>query len=83
MNSNSDLVLYRLFSMTNSNRGSRKIWKFWGPKPVPFEFDGTFYYLGSDVANYLRLFRGKLLSQFPNLKKRKTTAEESNSIYVS
>merc|ERR1712141_262805 len=60
---------------------NKKKWKFWGKKPVSFELNGIKYYLGSDVANYLRLFRSKLYSQFPKLKIRKTNLEESLSIY--
>jgi len=34
---------------------NEKKWKFWGSPPISFELNGIKYYLGSDVANYLRL----------------------------
>ena len=58
-------------------------WKFWGPKPVPFQIDNESFYLGSDVANYLKLFRGKLYSTFPKLKTKKTQPGQNREIYVS
>ena len=58
-------------------------WKFWGPKPVPFQLDNESFYLGSDVANYLKLFRGKLYSAFPKLKTKKTLPGQNREIYVS
>ena len=58
-------------------------WKFWGPKPVPFQLDNESFYLGSDVANYLKLFRGKLYSAFPKLKTKKTKPGQNREIYVS
>ena len=58
-------------------------WKFWGPKPVPFQLDNESFYLGSDVANYLKLFRGKLYSAFPKLKTKKTQPGQNREIYVS
>ena len=42
-------------------------------KPVSFELDNETYYLGSDVANYLRLFRAKLYNHFPKLTTKRTT----------
>jgi len=56
-------------------------WKFWGPKPVPFQLDNESFYLGSDVANYLKLFRGKLYSAFPKLKTKKTQPGQNREIY--
>ena len=60
-------------------------WKFWGPAPVAFRFSdgGESYFIGSDVANYMRLFRGKLYNTFPNLTTRKATKDEVRQIPVS
>ena len=60
-------------------------WKFWGPAPVAFRFaeNEESYFIGSDVANYMRLFRGKLYNTFPNLTIRKATKDEVRKIPVS
>ena len=42
-------------------------------KPVSFELENETYYLGSDVANYLRLFRTKLYNHFPKLVTKRTS----------
>lgn len=38
--------------------------------------EGEEYMLGSEVGNFLRLFRGDLYKKYPGLWKRKTTQEE-------
>ena len=52
--------------------------KTYGPKPKTFKLgDGDEeYMLGSEVGNYLRLFRGDLYKKYPGLWKRKMTGEE-------
>jgi len=52
--------------------------KTYGPKPKTFKLsDGDdFYMLGSEVGNYLRLFRGDLYKKYPGLWKRKMIGEE-------
>ena len=52
--------------------------KTYGPKPKSFKLgDGDEeYMLGSEVGNYLRLFRGDLYKKFPGIWKRKMTGEE-------
>lgn len=51
--------------------------KTYGPKPKFFKLeDGEEYMLGSEVGNYLRLFRGDLYKKYPSLYRRKMTAEE-------
>lgn len=52
--------------------------KTYGPKPRVFRLgdDGEEYMLGSEVGNYLRLFRGDLYKKYPGLWKRKMTQEE-------
>ena len=52
--------------------------KTYGPKPKTFKLsDGDDeYMLGSEVGNYLRLFRGDLYKKYPGLWKRKMTGEE-------
>ncbi len=52
--------------------------KTYGPKPKSFKLGESDeeYMLGSEVGNYLRLFRGDLYKRFPGLWKRKMTGEE-------
>ncbi len=52
--------------------------KSYGPKPKVFKLgDGAEeLMLGSEVGNYLRLFRGDLYKKYPGLWKRKMTQEE-------
>ena len=52
--------------------------KTYGPKPKLFQLgeNGDEYMLGSEVGNYLRLFRGDLYKKYPGLWKRKMTQEE-------
>lgn len=52
--------------------------KTYGPKPKSFKLGegDEEYMLGSEVGNYLRLFRGDLYKKFPGLWKRKMTGEE-------
>ena len=51
----------------------------YGPKPKVFKLseDGDEeFMLGSEVGNYLRLFRGDLYKKYPGLWKRKMTGDE-------
>lgn len=52
--------------------------KTYGPKPKTFKLRDSDdeYMLGSEVGNYLRLFRGDLYKKFPGIWKRKMTGEE-------
>ena len=51
--------------------------KTYGPKPQSFKLpDGEEYLFGSEVGNYLRLFRGSLYKKFPNLAKRSLQPSE-------
>lgn len=52
--------------------------KTYGPKPKTFRLteDGEEYYLGSEVGNHLRMFRGDLYKKYPGLWKRKMSADE-------
>ena len=52
--------------------------KTYGPKPKVFKLgeEGEEYMLGSEVGNYLRLFRGDLYKKYPGLWKRKMTQDE-------
>ena len=52
--------------------------KTYGPRPKSFTLveDGDEYMLGSEVGNYLRLFRGDLYKRYPGLWKRKMTSDE-------
>jgi SWI/SNF-related matrix-associated actin-dependent regulator of chromatin subfamily B protein 1 len=54
----------------------------YGEKPTPFLFKfeenslEESYYIGSEIGNYLRLFRGTLYKKYPSLWRRAITQEE-------
>uniref|UniRef100_A0A915I7Z8 SWI/SNF-related matrix-associated actin-dependent regulator of chromatin subfamily B member 1 n=1 Tax=Romanomermis culicivorax TaxID=13658 RepID=A0A915I7Z8_ROMCU len=50
----------------------------YGPLPKKFQFDsnGEFYYIGSEIGNYLKLFRGLLYKRYPQLWRKAATMEE-------
>lgn len=52
--------------------------KPYGKRPVPFQFPGSEekMYIGSEVGNYLRLFRGTLYKKYPSLWRRLITLDE-------
>lgn len=54
----------------------------YGPRPKSFTLveDGEEYMLGSEVGNYLRLFRGDLYKRYPGLWKRKMTSDERRHV---
>uniref|UniRef100_A0A2I3FZM7 SWI/SNF related BAF chromatin remodeling complex subunit B1 n=1 Tax=Nomascus leucogenys TaxID=61853 RepID=A0A2I3FZM7_NOMLE len=56
-----------------------------GQKPVKFQLedDGEFYMIGSEVGNYLRMFRGSLYKRYPSLWRRLATVEERKKIVAS
>jgi len=58
--------------------GSHKMTKTYGHKPLVFAFEekGDEYMIGSEVGNYLRLFRGALYKKYPGLFRRNLTNEE-------
>ena len=63
--------------MAVENRKLCTTLKTYGPKPMSFRLpDGEDYMFGSEVGNYLRLFRGSLYKKFPNLSKRNLSPKE-------
>ena len=52
--------------------------KTYGPKPKSFRLgeESEEYFLGSEVGNYLRMFRGDLYKKYPGLWKRKMSGDE-------
>lgn len=51
--------------------------KTYGERPVTFKLDdGVEYCIGSEVGNYLRLFRGDLYKKFPGMFRRPLLKEE-------
>ncbi|CAG9103793.1 unnamed protein product [Plutella xylostella] len=50
----------------------------YGDKPISFQIEegGEFYCVGSEVGNYLRLFRGSLYKKYPGMVRRTLTNEE-------
>uniref|UniRef100_A0A670JUW2 SWI/SNF Subunit INI1 DNA binding domain-containing protein n=1 Tax=Podarcis muralis TaxID=64176 RepID=A0A670JUW2_PODMU len=59
--------------------------KTFGQKPVKFQLeeDGEFFMIGSEVGNYLRMFRGSLYKRYPSLWRRLATVEERKKIVAS
>merc|ERR1711936_1225742 len=60
----------------------RRLGKTYGEKPIIFSFEenGEQYMIGSEVGNYLRLFRGALYKRYPSLWRRMATPEERKII---
>ncbi|XP_041348691.1 SWI/SNF-related matrix-associated actin-dependent regulator of chromatin subfamily B member 1-A-like isoform X2 [Gigantopelta aegis] len=56
--------------------------KTFGEKPKSFtiEENGEAYYIGSEVGNYLRLFRGSLYKKYPSMWRRLVTVDERKKI---
>ena len=56
--------------------------KTYGEKPIIFAFEenGEQYMIGSEVGNYLRLFRGALYKKYPGLAKRNLTNDERKKL---
>jgi len=60
----------------------------YGDKPIVFGFNGlddgndddTEYMIGSEVGNYMRLFRGALYKRYPGLTRRNLTSEERRKL---
>lgn len=52
--------------------------KTYGVKPKSFKLtdDGESYMIGSEVGNYLRMFRGALYKKYPSMWRRNITQEE-------
>ena len=52
--------------------------KTYGTKPKSFKLteDGEDYMIGSEVGNYLRMFRGALYKKYPSMWRRNITQEE-------
>jgi len=56
--------------------------KTYGEKPIIFAFEenGEQYMIGSEVGNYLRLFRGALYKKYPGLARRNLTNDERKKL---
>ena len=54
----------------------------YGTKPQKFQLedDGEYYMIGSEVGNFLRMFRGSLYKKYPSLWRRLATLEERKKI---
>ncbi|KAL8614041.1 SWI SNF, matrix associated, actin dependent regulator of chromatin, subfamily b, member 1 [Nucella lapillus] len=50
------------------------------PKSFAFEDGGEKYYIGCDVGNHLRMFRGSLYKKYPSMWRRLITIEERKKI---
>ncbi|CAF3360643.1 unnamed protein product [Rotaria sp. Silwood1] len=65
-------------TIKKSNPTKNSLLKTYVERPVPFQFPGNQekMYVGSEVGNYLRLFRGTLYKKYPSLWRRVITSEE-------
>ena len=56
--------------------------KTYGEKPIIFSFEGDNeqYMIGSEVGNYVRLFRGALYKRYPGLTRRILTNDERRKL---
>ena len=56
--------------------------KTYGEKPIIFSFEegGEQYMIGSEVGNYLRLFRGALYKKYPSITRRNLTNDERRKL---
>ncbi|XP_023342102.1 SWI/SNF-related matrix-associated actin-dependent regulator of chromatin subfamily B member 1 [Eurytemora carolleeae] len=56
--------------------------KTYGEKPIVFRFEenGEEYMIGSEVGNYLRLFRGALYKKYPGLTRRTLANDERKKL---
>ncbi|KRX62364.1 SWI/SNF-related matrix-associated actin-dependent regulator of chromatin subfamily B member 1 [Trichinella nativa] len=56
--------------------------KTFGERPQSFALDesGERYYIGSEVGNYMKLFRGALYKKYPQLWRRTATQEEKKKM---
>ncbi|XP_071178408.1 SWI/SNF-related matrix-associated actin-dependent regulator of chromatin subfamily B member 1-A-like isoform X4 [Mytilus galloprovincialis] len=56
--------------------------KTFGEKPQKFQIEEgeEYYYVGSEVGNYLRMFRGSLYKRYPSLWRRLMTVEERKKV---
>lgn len=50
------------------------------PKKFQIENEGECYYIGSEVGNYLRMFRGALYRKYPSLWRRLITMDERRKL---
>ncbi|CAG2121389.1 unnamed protein product, partial [Medioppia subpectinata] len=53
-----------------------------GERPTAFQLEenGEFHYIGSEVGNYMRMFRGSLYKRYPSLWRRLVSVEERKRI---
>lgn len=53
-----------------------------GDKPVPFQLEegGEYFYIGSQVGNYMRLFRGSFYKKYPSVWRRMVSGDERKRI---
>jgi SWI/SNF-related matrix-associated actin-dependent regulator of chromatin subfamily B member 1 len=56
--------------------------KTYGEKPNQIEFDGDSekYFIGSEIGNYLRHFRGTIYKRYPSLWRRQITQDERKKL---
>jgi hypothetical protein len=74
--------LTRIEKMAGETKKTEGGFVTYGKEPVQIQLQGddTVYVIGSEVGNYLRMFRGKLYKRFPGLYRRTATDEEREYI---
>jgi len=64
--------------------GGGSVARTFGERPRAFKLeegdDAELYYIGSEVGNYLRMFRGSLYKRYPSLWRRLVSADERKQI---
>ena len=78
------LTIFREIVTMSAERTTEGGFVTHGKEPVKFTLQGDdsgeLYMIGSEVGNYLRMFRGKLYKRFPGLWRRTATDEEREYI---
>ncbi|KAF5281672.1 hypothetical protein FQR65_LT14602 [Abscondita terminalis] len=61
---------------------SKMTLRTFGDKPISFQLEenGEYYCVGSEVGNYLRLFRGSLYKKYPGMYRRTITNDERKKL---
>jgi SWI/SNF-related matrix-associated actin-dependent regulator of chromatin subfamily B protein 1 len=64
------------------SKDNKEFPKTFGEKPVSFVFenDTERYYIGQEVGNYLRYFRGTIYKKYPSLWRRLLTLDERRQL---
>ena len=75
-----NVLFFRLNGILNNNKIMAL--RTYGDKPISFQVEenGEYYCIGSEVGNYLRLFRGSLYKRYPGMFRRSITNDERKKL---